>query len=151
MKIVRDENPLLFFSHKEREKIVSVIRAAEKQTSGEIRLHLVSWEKGDVVSFAREVFERLGMNRTEARNGVLILLAVKSKRFSVLGDQGIHEKVPPGFWDNIVQTMSDRFKEDRFADGIAEAVEKIGEKLKTYFPYRDRDTNELPDEISYSA
>jgi len=82
--------------------------------------------------------------------GFSFFMGVHSRRFAILGDQGINEKVPQGFWDEIVQLMMRHFKEDRFSDGLVEGILKIGEKLKEYFPYQREDINELPDEISYS-
>jgi uncharacterized membrane protein len=39
---------------------------------------------------------------------------------------------------------------DDYETGLREAVLKIGEKLREYFPYQDEDDiNELPDDISY--
>jgi len=150
MHIVRSANPVLFFSKKEKEQIVKAIETAEIKTSGEIRVHLERKAQADIMTHAGREFVRLGMARTEARNGVLIFFGVASKRFVILGDKGIHEKVPSGFWDEIVRKMMTHFKEDRFADGLSEAIHQIGEKLATYFPYQRDDINELPDEISYS-
>jgi len=150
MKITRSKDPILFFSKKEKEQIVSAIQKAEMNTSGEIRVHLERKAGPDIMAHARQEFERLGMARTELRNGVLIFLGVKSRRFAILGDQGIHEKVSPEFWNEIVKVMASHFKEDCFSDGIITSVNRIGEKLSTYFPYQRDDINELPDEISFS-
>lgn len=35
--------------------------------------------------------------------------------------------------------------------GICDAVTAVGEQLKTLFPYRADDTNELPDDISFGS
>jgi uncharacterized membrane protein len=67
----------------------------------------------------------------------------------VLGGVGINEKVPEGFWNDVVQIMAEHFKRNKFAEGISEATIRIGEKLKTYFPHQTNDKNELPDNISY--
>ena len=150
MHIERSKNPVLFFSKKEKEHITQAIQQAEMNTSGEIRVHLERRAKEDIMSHAAHEFERIGMAKTEARNGVLIFMGVRSRRFAILGDQGINEKVPQGFWDEIVQLMVGHFKEDRFSDGLVEGILKVGEKLKEYFPYHREDINELPDEISYS-
>jgi uncharacterized membrane protein len=99
---------------------------------------------------ARELFTRLGMARTELRNGVLVYLGVPAQSFAVLGDRGIHEKVSAEFWPELALAMADHFHEDRFADGIAEAVLRIGGELARHFPRLSPDTNELRDEISYS-
>ncbi|MDP3920319.1 MAG: TPM domain-containing protein [Candidatus Omnitrophota bacterium] len=150
MKIERSKNPILFFSQNEKKQIVAAVQEAEKHTSGEIRVHLERKAGADIIGHARRQFERLGMTQTENRNGVLLFMGVKSRRFAILGDQGINEKVPAGFWDEMVERMVMHFKQDRFADGISEAVLAIGRKLGEYFPYERSDINELPDEISYS-
>jgi uncharacterized membrane protein len=90
------------------------------------------------------------MTETRAKNGVLILLSPANREFFVLGDRGIDEKVPQNFWEEITEGMSQFFKKDQFADGLVHGILKIGEKLKTYFPYQRDDSNELPDGISYS-
>ncbi|MCB9799466.1 MAG: TPM domain-containing protein [Candidatus Omnitrophica bacterium] len=150
MRIQRSANPLWFFSKKEKEQIVEAIRSAEKKTSGEIRVHLERKARPDIFKHAAERFEKLGMVRTESRNGVLIFMGIKSKRFVILGDKGINEKVPQGFWDEIVALMGEQFRKDHFADGLCDGIEKIGEKLAFYFPYQRDDRNELSDEISYA-
>jgi len=150
MHVERSKNPVLFFSKKEKEKIVRAIQEAEKATSGEIRVHLERQARPDILEHAKDIFIKLGMTKTKARNSVLILLGVKSRRFAIIGDHGINEKVPPQFWGDIVDTMQNAFREDRFAEGLADGILLIGQKLSHYFPYQRDDINELPDEISYS-
>lgn len=148
MKNVRSSHPRLFFSKKEKKQIVLAIREAESKTSGEIRLHLEKGKETDVVAQARKIFEEKGMTKTAARNGVLIYLSTQKHAFAVIGDTGINEKVPAGFWDSIVAVMQSHFKENRFADGLCEGIDHIGQKLQTYFPCQKDDLNELSDEIS---
>lgn len=147
---MRSENPILFFSKKEKESIVQAIHEAEKKTSGEIRVHLVKNVKGHVLEHAREIFDRIGMSRTKHRNGILILMVLDSKQFAIVGDQGIHEKVPATFWNDIVSGMAEHFKQNAFSEGLKEAVLRVGSKLSEYFPIEPNDENELSDEISYS-
>jgi uncharacterized membrane protein len=87
------------------------------------------------------------MTKTALRNGVLIFIASEHHRFVILGDRGIHEKVPPGFWDEIAAKLTIRFKNGEFTDGIVEAINAAGEHLKQYFPRATGDVNELPDQI----
>ncbi|MBN1586061.1 MAG: TPM domain-containing protein [Candidatus Omnitrophica bacterium] len=143
-------NPALFFSQTEKQAIRRAVRGAEMKTSGEIRVHLERKAREPFLENAEEVFEKTGMTRTAERNGVLIFIGLASRRYAILGDKGIHEKVPEGFWDKIAQQMGEEFRQDRFADGVVAAVEQIGERLQEYFPYQRDDVNELPDEISYS-
>ncbi|MBU9888902.1 MAG: TPM domain-containing protein [Candidatus Omnitrophica bacterium] len=146
---MRIHHPVFFLSKKEKEKIVTAIREAEKNTSGEIRVHLGSKVRGDVFGHAKRIFQKIGMSRTVRRNGVLIFLAVRDRKFAVIGDTGIDEKVPEGFWNDVAEILWRHFKEDHFAEGIAEAVLRIGMKLREFFPSSQDDTNELSDSISH--
>ena len=141
--------PVFFFSKKEKGQILAAVREAEKNTSGEIRVHLEYRVRGPVYGHAQKIFQRIGMTKTAHRNGVLIFLATRNKKFAILGDVGINEKVPEGFWNDVVQIMREHFKRNNFAEGISEAVLRIGEKLKAYFPHEAHDKNELSDQISY--
>lgn len=136
------------FNAEEQRKIISAIQDAEKNTSGEIRIHLENKYKGDILESAKKVFQKLGMTKTKLRNGVLIFIGVSDHTFCVLGDQGIDEKVPAGFWDKIVQEMESNFKRGEFALGTVKAIHAIGKELKAYFPLISGDKNELSNEIS---
>ncbi len=150
----RSNDPARFFTEEESKAIVAAIEAAEKQTSGEIRVHL---EKrcpgGDPYLRGREVFEDLGMTETAERNGVLIYLATADRLFAVLGDRGIHERVDEGFWDAVAEQLSSHFRDGDFAGGMIAAIEEIGRQLHDVFPYAgdDADVNELPNEISLGS
>ena len=138
-----------FFSETEKNRIVNAIKAAEKITSGEIRVHVENTFKGDIFDRAVFIFEKLKMHNTKDRNGVLIYLAIKSRQFVIIGDAGINSKVGQTFWDEIKEAMLLHFKEALFVDGLCTAIEQVGEKLKTFFPYQVDDVNELSDDISF--
>ncbi len=129
--------------------VVAAVRLAEKGTSGEIRIHIDSECSTDPMLRAEEVFNRLGMYRTQLRNGVLIYLACNSKAFAIIGDKGINELVPEHFWEDVLEIMAIHFREGRFTEGLAEAVTAVGRKLKDFFPYSSDDINEQPDNISF--
>ncbi len=149
IKIKRSNNPVLFFSAREKEHIKQAVIAAEKETSGEFRVHVAKSVKEDIMKETALVFERIGMTKTKLRNGVLVFFAVKNKRFAILGDSGIHKKMGDKSWKKITEEMQEYFKKDDFAGGIAFGIEKIGKTLKKHFPYKSDDVNELPDDISY--
>jgi uncharacterized membrane protein len=138
-----------FFTAIEQEEIKEAIMSAELDTSGEIRVHIENNCRGDVMDRAALIFKQLGMNKTDLRNGVLIYLAIKNRRFAIIGDKGIHAVVPDNFWDSIKASMLNRFRENRFADGLIEAIASSGEHLKKHFPRSKADVNELRDEISF--
>ncbi len=144
----RSSNPYKFFNREEKLKIVKAIQKAEMATSGEIRLHLERKPSGTVIERAKEIFERIGMTKTVQRNGVLIYIATVDHKFAILGDKGINEVVTEDFWTNVVSDLASHFKKNNFCEGICNTIEKIGLKLKDYFPHQTDDKNELPDDIS---
>ena len=140
-----------FFSEEEKKQIVTAIREAEQQTSGEIRVYVESRCRFvDPLDRAAEVFAALKMKETSGHNAVLIYLAVKDRQLAVLGDHAIHEKVGEEFWKKEVIHMLTHFQQDHYADATAKVILDIGAALKYHFPYdRQTDINELPDEIVF--
>jgi len=138
-----------FFEKEQKEDIRQAILNAELDTSGEIRVHIETSCKGDVLDRAAYVFDKMGMQNTEKRNGVLFYLAIKNKRFAVIGDIGINTVVNENFWDSIKNLLLNNFREEKFTEGLIEGINMIGTKLKAYFPYQTGDINELSDEISF--
>jgi len=142
-------NASSFFTEEQQNQILSAVKEAEKDTSGEIRVHIETSFTGEVLDRAAWVFKKLDMHKTEKRNGVLFYLAIENKQFAIIGDAGINSKVPAGFWDEISKLMVNNFKESRFTDGLSEGIIMAGNQLKAHFPYQTDDKNELPDEISF--
>lgn len=138
-----------FFSKEEKQQILDAISEAERNTSGEIRLHMEGHCQLDVLDRAAYIFGKLKMHETTQRNGVLFYLAVHDRKFAILGDAGINKLVPENFWDEIKKTMLGYFKEGKFTDGLAKGILMAGEQLKANFPYQNDDVNELSDEISF--
>ncbi len=141
--------PSKFFTEEEKESVKKAVAEAELNTSGEIRVHIEGTCAGNVLDRAAYVFEKLAMHKTEQRNGVLFYLAVKDRKFAILGDAGINKVTPGNFWENIKETMSGYFKENKFTEGLIIGIKMAGEKLKAHFPYKEDDINELPDDISF--
>ncbi len=138
-----------FFSDEQKYLIVNAIEEAEKSTSGEIRLHVEMRCHGDVMKRAVRVFQKLKMQRTQLRNGVLFYMAVSDRQFAIIGDKGINDKVPEGFWNDIEKHMSELFAKGLFTEGVTDGIRMAGEQLKRHFPYQLDDVNELTNEISF--
>lgn len=138
-----------FFTKEEQANILLAIKKAEMECSGEIRLHLDNKCKGSELDRAAQVFKVLKMHQTELRNGVLIYLAVEDRKFAIIGDIGIHEKVGDSYWQDVRDIMLEEFLQQNFEQGIVKAIERIGDKLKEHFPYQEDDVNELSDDISF--
>ena len=133
----------------DKQMLVQAIQAAEKTTSGEIRVHVESrTKKGDALTRATEIFFKQKMNDTKERNGVLVYVAVEDRKLAIYADQGIYDKVGVEFWYNQVQEMTAQFKEENYVQGMSVVIAEIGKALTQHFPYdRVTDSNDLSDEI----
>ena len=130
-------------------RVRDAVQAAEKRTSGEIRVHLDVAIMEDVLDHAAFVFDDLGMARTKDRNGVLIYVSVPGRKVAVIGDVAIHAKLGDGYWYGVLDLILGHFKQDRFCDGLCAGVERLGEQLREHFPYQRDDVNELSDNVSF--
>jgi uncharacterized membrane protein len=140
--------PATFLDADEEERVLAAIRAFENRTSGELRVHLEPHVDGPILDAARRTFEELGMTETADRNGVLFFVAVRDRKFAVLGDAGINQRVSEGFWQEVVAAVREEFARGRFAEGLVRGVDIAGHALAEFFPVQPDDVNELPDGIS---
>ncbi|MCB9202465.1 MAG: TPM domain-containing protein [Flavobacteriales bacterium] len=139
-----------FLSKKEQEEVINAIKVAEKNTSGEIRVHIEYDNESNEEDRTLELFKKLEMHQTKDRNAVLFHFCISEKSLAIYGDKGIHGYVKQEYWNNLRDEMIQHFKESKFKEGLVNAILKTGEKLKNYFPYQEDDKNELSDEISFS-
>lgn len=140
---------MALFTDTEQEKIRLAIEAAEKSTSGEIRISAEKHCTEDPLDRAANYFHKIGMDKTALRNGVLIYIATEDHKFAIIGDAGINQVVPNDFWDTTKEAMLNHFKAGNLIDGLITGVKMAGEKLQQFFPYTDGDKNELSDDVSY--
>ena len=137
-----------FLTAGEEQEIVQAILKAEKNTSGEIRVHIEAHTQNDHFNRAKEVFHLLKMDNTKEENGVLFYVAVNDKKFCIYGDRGINKVVPVNFWDTTRDAIESHFKNGNFKQGLIDGILKAGKELENHFPWNHGDANELSNEIS---
>lgn len=137
------------FTPERRAAIKQAIADAEKITSGEIRVFVDNACPGDVLNQAAHIFRKLDMHKTQLRNGVLIYISISDKKFAIIGDAGINEKVKTGFWDEIVAGMKNYLARMAVVEGIIYAINETGKALSEHFPCSHDDKDELSDEIHF--
>ena len=136
-----------FLGHLDHDRIIRAIKEAEAKTSGQIRVFIQRGQiEGDALPLAQKKFLKLGMDKTRERNGVLIFLVPRARKFAVVGDKGVHEKCGEQFWQRLVDSMRNHFKNEKFSQAIVEAIEETGNLLAQHFP-KKANGNELPDAI----
>jgi uncharacterized membrane protein len=137
-----------FLTQQQEQEVIHAIREAEKNTSGEIRVHFEKSLDQDALKRAQELFFQLEMDKTIFKNGVLFYVAVDDHQFAIIGDEGIDKKVPDDFWESVRDEVVSEFVKGNHAKGLVRGILHAGEKLKEYFPFGDKVENELSDEIS---
>lgn len=135
------------FNADEQHAISHAVGLAENRTSGEIRVCVERSTQDKAFDRATYYFNKLGMNKTSLKNGVLIYLAVDDRKFAIIGDEGINKKVPEDFWEETKTVMTSYFLNEELIEGIVKGIHVAGEQLKQYFPVADDDINELPNEV----
>lgn len=141
--------PHEFFSKLEHDKIVDAIRKAESKMCGEIRVFISRKERHDPVVAAQRRFEKLGMTKTRERNGVLIYVVPRVRKFAIIGDVAVHEKCGDSFWKDVANEMSEHFRKGNFTDAIVHGIRRAGTLMAEHFPRRAGDTNQLSDDIEH--
>lgn len=137
------------FTEEEQQQIVAAIKSAERNTSGEMKVHVERNCASEAMLRAKEVFIKLELHRTKQQNGVLFYVALDDHKFAILGDAGINAAVSGNFWESTKELMRGHFKQGQMAVGLCAGIEKAGEQLKTHFPFSSDDVNELSDDISF--
>ncbi|SMO80817.1 TPM domain-containing protein [Fodinibius sediminis] len=139
-----------FLTDEQEQLVIKAIKEAERQTSGEIRVHIESQCKGEALQQAARIFHDLGMDQTREQNGVLIYVASEDHKAAIYAGRGVHSQVEDHFWSTILDDLITHFKQQEFEKGLEEAVRQVGEELASLFPGDAEDDDELSNEISYN-
>jgi len=146
------ESARQFLDEAGQDRVVKSIQLAEQRCTAEIRVHLENECTSDALKRASEVFVRLGMHKTAARNGVLIYVAVKSHKMAVFADEGIHKIAGELFWQQEVDIMKRHFAKGDYAAGLSLAVEEAGKLLARFYPSANTaNPDELSNDISFES
>lgn len=138
-----------FLSKEEQQEVIAAIQKAERNTSGEIRVHIEKSPAKDAFDHAAEIFDLLRMENTQQRNGVLLYIAIETRDLVILGDIGINEVVPNDFWETTKDAIVKEFKKGDYKQGLINGILTAGKQLKKHFPYKKGTKNELPDDLSF--
>jgi uncharacterized membrane protein len=138
------------FSDDDLDAIAAAVHEAERNTSGEIRVHLERRlpRATDVLARAAHVFRHLRMHATVERNAVLLYFAVEDRKLAIVGDQGVHDRVGEAYWPRVRDAMVERLRAGAPRDAVVHAVTDVGLVLQKFFPRRPGDENELSDDVS---
>jgi len=141
-----------YLSKEDLEEIKNEIAEIEKFTSAEIRLCL-KLRKGfhernkSYRDLALKEFYKLGMDKTEDKTGILIYILFLDRKFEIIADEGINSKINSEKWSIIISHIKNEFSQNNYKTGIIKILIEMKEVLINYFPHKENDKNELPDDI----
>ena len=133
----------------DQNRLLDKIARIEKRSSGEVRIQVTGRRVKDPLRAARRAFTSLGMNATARRNGVLVFLSLPSRRFAIVGDEGIDRVTPADYWDGLRDALAARFAAGEYCEGLLEILDGVETVLAEHFPHQTGDVDELPDDISF--
>lgn len=141
-----------YLSKDELDSISNHIAEIEKFTSSEIRICFkknTAWAERKLSSreMAVKEFHKLGMQNTKDKTGVLLYILFNDRKFEVVADKGINDKISGEKWEVIKYHLTSEFKSGNFKSGIIKSLDEIKEVLMNEFPRKDDDTNELSNDI----
>jgi uncharacterized membrane protein len=136
-----------FLKQLNHDDIVEAIRQAELKTSGELRVFISRKNVDEPVAAAKQEFEKLGMQNTRERNGVMIFLAPLTHQFAIIGDEAVNSRCGQDFWTALAAEMTEFFRKSEFSRGIIHGITKAGDLLAQHFPRSPDDRNELPNQV----
>lgn len=145
-----------YFSENDLRRISDAIEEAEKNTSGEIRVKIMMHFDDDLMMHrdserahyqAVREFEKEGLVNTRDKTGILLLIVMAERKFQILADEGINQKVKQGYWNIVAWNLVAHFKKGQYVFGICSVVKMIGFQLANFFPIQSDDIDELPNEV----
>jgi len=141
-----------YLSDEDLDTISATISEIEKKTSGEIRVCIKKRrgfleKKYTSRDIALQEFEKLKMNKTKDKTGILFFLIFDEKKFEIIADEGINSKISPDYWNEISDRIKNHFLSKNYLAGIRQGIVELGEVLVKEFPCKDDDRNELSNEV----
>ncbi len=136
-----------FLTEQEETQLVEAIREQERRTSAEIRICVSYRYIWRPERFAWRKFEAVGMQNTKERNGVLIVMLPRVRKFVMIGDEETNAKVSPEYWKESVKAMVREMHETDAVSALCVGLKRLGDTLAEHWPREGNDVNELPDAI----
>lgn len=93
------------------------------------------------------IFKAAAERRTSGRTGILIYLSIAERRAEIVADEAILKITDEHTWGEAMTALITEVRQDRPADGIVAAIERVGAVLAEHFPRSADDLNEIPDAL----
>ena len=143
-------------------RLAERVAASEQRHSGQIRLCVESslpasyvWRldrESTLSALIRQravmMFGKLRVWDTEHNNGVLIYLLLAEHAIEIVADRALTRHIDDAQWQAMVARMASAFREQRYEDGLSQAIDETSAVLVAQFARTDASSghpNELPD------
>jgi uncharacterized membrane protein len=146
-------------------RLAQRVAASERRHNGEIRICVEAslpmsylWRlnaQNSIAALTRQravtMFGKLRVWDTEHNNGVLIYVLLAERAIEIVADRGVARHVSTEQWQAMVGRMAGAFREQRYEDGLTQALEESSALLMEHFAMdasedgAGENSNELPD------
>ncbi|GAA4004966.1 hypothetical protein [Sphingomonas humi] len=93
------------------------------------------------------LFRAAAESRTVGRTAVLVYLSLAERRAEIVADEAVAKVTTPECWGDAMAELIGAIREGQPGEGLALAVEEVGEVLTRHFPKTSEDVNEIPDKL----
>ena len=94
---------------------------------------------------AEQAFAQHSLSRTRQRTGVLLMVSLLERHVYVLPDSGIGPGITPAQWNDVIEAVITKLRENDIAGGFCAGIERCGLLLARACPAVPGDN---PDELS---
>lgn len=130
----------------EEKKIESALYQIYEQSGIEYAVMIIDSLKGDSIeNVANEQFRNLGLGDSDKNNGLLILISMNDHKFRMEVGYGLEGVITDTKAKEIINCMTNYFKQDDYTDGILASITKTVEILNASGEYNiSQDENYIP-------
>ena len=141
-----------YFSEDELRDIQSELDLVEKNSTGEVILSLRN--KRTLLEklytpheLAFKDFDKLGVNNTKEKTGILIFIIFEERYYDIIADEGIYSKIPNSTWNMLEVRLKGEFRKENYFNGLLHLIKNMEKILAKEFPAKTDDEDEISKEI----
>ena len=135
------------------ERLRRRVVASEQRHTGEVRICVEAglplsylWRNATARQRAVTLFGKFRVWDTAHNNGVLIYLLLADHAIEIVADRGLNAVVSPAQWQEMIRHLSQALRDNRYEDGLTQALEEVSAVLVEHFALPSGAAN--PDELS---
>lgn len=120
-------------THVDEKRILAVIEAAERETSGAIHVSVAKNVRGSTKRVAARVFRELGY-AAPGSAAVLFFVVPARRELAVIGGEAIHARVGDAYWQDLADAVAERVGKKGLTHALIHGIDEVTLELARHFP-----------------